>query len=123
MSGFDSKRQASKSLAANPWREAIDAQLVCLHLGTADSFNDANEALAALINWHVSVALDPEVSSDAQALIDRGRAVAEPLTDEQINAIWNKGDSPEHRSTLSPWGMDRIRAIISAAHGIKGRKT
>ena len=129
MSGFDSKRQASRDLlepqsakavadeqswdaglwfvattvteahlqaalrrlsaavegtqAANPWREAIDAELVCLHLGTVDSFNDANEALDALIDWHIAVALDPTVSASAQALVDRGRAVADEKRDRQ----------------------------------------
>jgi hypothetical protein len=38
-----------------------------------------------------------------------------PLTDEQINAIWNARDLPEHQSKLSAFGMDRIRAIIKAA--------
>ena len=42
-------------------------------------------------------------------------AVREPLTDEQINAIWNAKDLPEDRSNLTPWGMDRVRAIIAAA--------
>jgi hypothetical protein len=45
-------------------------------------------------------------------------AVREPLTDEQINDIWNAKDLPEHRSHLTPWGMDRVRAIIAAASGI-----
>jgi hypothetical protein len=40
---------------------------------------------------------------------------AVPLTDEQINAIWNARDLPEHQSKLSAFGMDRIRAIIKAA--------
>lgn len=60
----------------NPWREAIDAELVCLHLGTADSFTSAKDALNALIDWHTTVAFDPEVSSYAQALIDKGAAKA-----------------------------------------------
>jgi hypothetical protein len=38
-----------------------------------------------------------------------------PLTDEQINDIWSAKDNPQHRTTLSPWGLDRIRAIIKAA--------
>ena len=117
MTGFDSKRQASKSLLEqaldalelardahclpgpvntlvyqsirsisaelaqpNKWRDAIDDALICTMLGTADSFPDAKFALDLLISWHVQVALDPEVSSSAQALIDRGRAaVAEPV--------------------------------------------
>ena len=110
MTGFDSKRQASKSLAANPWREAIDAELVCLHLGTVDSFPTAKEALDALIDWHVATALDPEVSSAAKALVDRGRAaVAEPLTNEKISAC-SKGHMTRN-------GFARA---IEAAHGIKG---
>ena len=87
MTGFESKRQASKSLAANPWREAIDAELVCLHLGTVDSFPTADQALKALIDWHVATALDPEVSSDAQALVDRGatQPQAEPVAWRRYN--------------------------------------
>lgn len=84
MTGFQSKRQASKSLAANPWRDAIDSGLVCAHIGTADSFHSANEALDALINWHVATALDPEVSSSAKLLVDRGAAVAERLREALV---------------------------------------
>lgn len=120
MTGFDSKRQASKALLQqafdalelardahclpgpvntlvyqainsisaefaqeNPWRDAIDAELICCHIGTVESFPTAKYALNELINWYVKVALDPEVSSAAKALVDRGRAaVAEPLIDE-----------------------------------------
>jgi hypothetical protein len=145
VTGFDSKRQASKALLQqafdalemardahclpgpvntlvyqainsisaefaqeNPWRDAIDAELICCHIGTADSFPDPKDALAALIDWHVAVALDPEVSSDAQALVDRGRAVAEPLTNEKISAC-SKGHMTRN-------GFARA---IEAAHGIK----
>ena len=160
MTGFESKRQASKSLAANPWREAIDAELVCLHLGTVDSFPTADQALKALIDWHVATALDPEVSSDAQALVDRGAtqpqaepvawrrynrsigwqyedgvtsfasdpsaeplyaapqaAVAEPLTDKQMDQIM-------YDCGLSLTARDIARAIEQAhGIGIKGSKT
>ena len=108
MTGFNSKRQASKSLAANPWRDAIDAELICCHIGTADSFPDPKDALAALIDLHVQVALDPEVSSAAQALVDRGAAaVAEPLTNEKISQC-SKGHITRN-------GFARA---IEAAHGI-----
>ena len=70
----------------NPWRDAIDAALVCLHLGTADSFPDANEALNALISWHVATALDPEVSSSARLLIARGAAQALPAVRAALEA-------------------------------------
>ena len=89
MTGFESKRQASKSLAANPWRDAIDSGLVCTHIGTVESFPTAQAALAALIDWHVATALDPEVSSDAQALVDRGatQPQAEPVAWRRYNRL------------------------------------
>jgi len=85
----------------NPWREAIEAELICLHLGTVDSFLDAKAALNALIDWHVAVALDPEVSSDAQALIDRGAAAPVPaVPDQRVSVAYNMTvplpSNPEH---------------------------
>ena len=68
----------------DPWRDAIDAQLFCLHLGTVESFPTAKAALDALINWHVATALDPEVSSSAKLLVDRGAAVAERLREALV---------------------------------------
>ena len=91
MTGFDSKRQASKDLLQpampNTWRDAVDNELICLHLGTVDSFPDARAALNALIDWHVATALDPEVSSDAQALIDRGAAAPVPAVQSAARSI------------------------------------
>lgn len=59
----------------NPWRMAIDDALVTAHLGVAtdDPYDDLN----LLLDWHHDIWLDPAVSSDAQALIDRGAAASE----------------------------------------------
>ena len=120
MTGFESKRQASKEgTHPDPWREAIDAELICTHLGTVDSFHSANEALDALINWHIATALDPEVSAAAKLLVDRGRAaVAEPLSAERVNAIL----MVQPGLLAQEWFFAFARAI-EAAHGIKGSKT
>jgi hypothetical protein len=67
---------------ANPCRDAIDNALICAQIGTVDSYPTADQALEALIDWHVAVALDPEVSSDAQALVDRGAAAPVPAVTE-----------------------------------------
>lgn len=84
---------AAPAVPADQWKAAIDDELVCCHIGTTDSFPDAKAALKNLIDWHVSVALDPAVSSDAQALIDKGKsaapAVREPLIDE-MDAVASK---------------------------------
>lgn len=62
-------------LERNPWRMAIDDALVTAHLGVAtdDPYDDLN----LLLDWHHDIWLDPAVSSDAQALIDRGAAASE----------------------------------------------
>lgn len=65
--------------APDPWHAAIDNELVCCHILNESNHNDPRKALQDIINWHVQVALDPAVSSDAQALIERGKQDDEAL--------------------------------------------
>lgn len=58
----------------NEWREAVHDELVTTWTLSAENKDDPRKALQDIINWHVRVSLDPKVSSDAQALIDYGRA-------------------------------------------------
>lgn len=47
--GYQGRESKPDELAQeNPWRDAIDAQLFCLHLGTADSFPSAQAHLSKL---------------------------------------------------------------------------
>ncbi len=55
------------------WRAAVDDMLTVCHEVASD---DPRESINRLINWHVSVALDPTVSSDAAALVQAGREQA-----------------------------------------------
>jgi hypothetical protein len=48
------------------WRDTVDDMLAVCHEIAGD---DPRESINRLINWHVSVALDPAVSSDAAQLI------------------------------------------------------
>ena len=57
------------------WKLAVDHELVTIG-STADSFDSPKAAIAALIDWHVSAALDPAISKSAQDLIDKGRVSA-----------------------------------------------
>jgi hypothetical protein len=85
--------------AQNPWRDAIDEALVVAHLGVAtEPYDDLNR----LLEWHHDVWLDPAVSSDAQALIDRGAAeerqrIAQPAqaepTAEMVRAYLDANDA------------------------------
>jgi len=70
----DTSPQAAVDQAGQDYFNAIDQSLVVRHLGVAAG--NPLEELDAILSWEVSVALDPRVSSAAQALIDSGGAQA-----------------------------------------------
>jgi hypothetical protein len=71
----------------NKWKEAIEEALIVSCLDLPSPTEMAEEALYRLLNWEVTIALDPAVSSEAQALIDRGRMQSTWLTEEDIKEI------------------------------------
>lgn len=54
----------------NPWRQVIVDALIVNHIYNAKHDNDPLRALADLLQWEISIALDPAVSSAAQRLIN-----------------------------------------------------
>ena len=58
------------------WKQAVIDELICCHIYNASHDNDPRKALHDAISWNVQVALDPDVSEDALALIGRGAAAA-----------------------------------------------
>lgn len=55
-----------------PWKEAVISELVVAHIYQAKHDNNPRQAIQDVISWNVDIALDPQVSSDAQKLIDKG---------------------------------------------------
>jgi hypothetical protein len=64
----------------NIWQNTIIDELMCCHIYQQHHDADPRKALQDIISWNVQVALDPQVSSDAQALIDKG-------ADDAFNAL------------------------------------
>ena len=60
-------------MSADPWRAAIDDALIVNHLSPTKDHEAPREALHRLLAWEAQVALDPLVSADAAALVERGR--------------------------------------------------
>lgn len=56
----------------NDFYNAVIDELVCCHIYSKDHDSNPRKAIQDIIKWNCDVALDPAVSSDAQALIDRG---------------------------------------------------
>ena len=68
--------QAAQAQAtANQWKQEVEEQVVVTCGGPAE-WDNPKAMVDYLIDYHVAVALDPQVSSDAQALIDKGKEQA-----------------------------------------------
>ena len=105
MTGFNSKRQASKALL----QQVLDAlELDALEhpgtinnqIGWADKARELCDALSA-------------------ALFDRGAAVAESLTDGELRECFTSTNTSEPLSEGWP-GLERFARAVEQAHGIKG---
>jgi hypothetical protein len=84
---FAATTRVTPPQGANPWRDAVIDQLVICHLYAPVHDSDPRKALGDLLAWNQSLALDPDVSAEAQALIDRGYADA-------ISTVADKLDVP-----------------------------
>jgi hypothetical protein len=57
---------------SNPWKDTMIDTAVVNWSYRKEHETDPLKCLADIINWEIHMALDPAISSDAQALIDRG---------------------------------------------------
>lgn len=57
------------------WKQAVINELVCCYIYNESHDQDPRKAVHDAISWNVEVALDPRVSSQAQALIDLGASI------------------------------------------------
>ena len=64
------EKHAAELAKLRQWRDVADDILTVYHEVASD---DPRESIDRLISWHVQVALDPAVSSDAAALVEVGR--------------------------------------------------
>lgn len=69
-------RAENEALRKEEFRQAVIDQLVVCFIYGPEHDTNARKAIKDLLRWHVMLALDPSVSEDAQALIDKGRQEA-----------------------------------------------
>ena len=67
--------------------------LVVLHIYRKEHDTDTALAIKELVDWEIEIALDPQVSSDAQALIDRGR---KEMREECVRACIDIATAPSN---------------------------
>jgi len=114
---------------ADQWKSATLHELIVAGIFTAEHEINPHKAVRDAIAWNCQVALDPAVSSDAQALVDRGRAEAEAeahqhtsdsacLHDETelLGSIWTRcmqcGKMWDGGRTITKW-HDRANALLT----------
>jgi len=96
----------------NPWKEAIDRQLVLME-ATADSFDTPEDALNALLDWHVSVALDPRVNGRGSE-IDKGKLIEALESAVRLHPIsdYQSGWVLAHKGLLAEVEEGRFNYVI-----------
>ena len=101
------------------WRETVHDELVTTWTFSAENKDDPRKALQDIINWHVRVALDPAVSSDAQALIERGKAMRDvtPPTESTIAAKCQRIEGSGEICGLTPPCPDCGSSLIDVPEG------
>ena len=94
----------AQPVQANEWKAAVIDALVAAHILTPENAIYPRKAVQDVIDWNCQVALDPRVSSKAQALVDSGKSVQvnamlvealeqaqperAPLSDDEIQTIY-----------------------------------
>jgi hypothetical protein len=73
--------------ADGPWKAAVIDGLVVSHCIQPEHETDPRKALDDLISWHVAVALDPCVSSDAVKLLDAEAEACAGIVDDTVRAV------------------------------------
>jgi threonine dehydratase len=134
--GYTADQMREAIATANEWREAVDDALVCAGLDCLAPDAHPRDSLCRLIEWRLTLALDPAVSSDAAALIERGRREAmeeaavscAAVLDEKeearaLQASYAAKGTPDELDRLRHWatvstfnaGIRRCVAAIRAA--------
>jgi phosphoenolpyruvate-protein kinase (PTS system EI component) len=78
------QRMADELERLRAWRDTVDDMLTVCHEIAGD---DPRKSINRLINWHVSVALDPAVSSDAAQLVAAERARCAQIVKDTVRAV------------------------------------
>lgn len=99
--GKTNREQFAEEVAAlKAWKEAVIDQLMVTHIYATVHETDPRRAINDLVSYMCTVALDPSVSSDAAALVERGKAQA----DEVLKA--------HHKAETLQRHLGRIRAVV-----------
>jgi hypothetical protein len=102
--------------AEQVWRETVDDMLTVCHAIASD---DPRESINRLINWNVSVAIDPSVSSDAAALVaaavaaERDAHAADRMDTERYRYLRDAG--MDERNRLEHYASQSLDSAIDAA--------
>lgn len=100
--------EAARSASAerDPWKEAVIEALVCNHIYRKEHDDDPRKALNELLAWEQAVALDPKVSSAAEALVEQGRRSALSSSTAPLAT----SDPEGHRQAIADAEHDRLVA-------------
>ena len=77
-------RELQQAQSRNEWKDAVIDELITAHVYQKEHDTDPRKAIQDAITWNCQVALDPAVSSDARALVERGLQQAQVVGELQV---------------------------------------
>lgn len=109
------EKHAAELAKLRQWRDVADDMLTVSHEVASD---DPRESIDRLISWHVQVALDPAVSSDAAALVEVGRQQGAKLQQGEARTVRDAAISGPAPSVIAfvPVTQRSAKAWIAATH-------
>ena len=96
------------------WKEAVIDELVVCHIYNESHEGHPRKAIKDAISWNVQVALDPLVSSDAQALIDKGRDLVLQGSGEPVAWLNTK-----YNSCFTVAASNNLEIVVEDCHAYK----
>jgi hypothetical protein len=111
----------AKEEALNPWKVAVLDALVVNWAYKKEHDDDPRMAVHDCIAREVEIALDPQVSSEARALVERGAApVPDPVANVTLSgdAEYWKAEAERRAATTAMW-FDRLVELETEYHKLQ----
>lgn len=111
-------RELQQAQPRNEWKEAVINELIVAHVYQKEHETNPRKAIQDAITWNCQVALDPAVSSDARALVERGLQQAQ-VVGEKPSAAWQQAYKEIAATPLSEIKGDLYQAVKKRSEEIE----
>ena len=100
---IDAARELQQAQPRNEWKEAVINELIVAHVYQKEHETNPRKAIQDAITWNCQVALDPAVSSDARALVERGLQQSQQAMSVPFNHRAAASEARQQAQVVGEW--------------------